>query len=125
MTWAEVRLLLSVLDVRETAVCMLATVAGMPPGEIFGLKWRHVRADHIQIEQRLYRGQIDSPKTNQSKRSVALSQGLQTAIARWKRSLAIADLRSGCFPLRRGEPPSQRQLLATVDCTQIEISRPR
>ena len=105
MTWAEVRLLLSVLDVRETAVCMLATVAGMPPGEIFGLKWRHVRADHIQIEQRLYRGQIDSPKTNQSKRSVALSQGLQTAIARWKRSLAIADLRSGCFPLRRGEPP--------------------
>jgi integrase len=84
MTWAEVRLLLSVLDARETAVCMLATVAGMRPGEIFGLKWLHVRGDHIEIEQRLYRGQIDSPKTNQSRRSVALSEGLQQAIARWR-----------------------------------------
>ena len=61
MTWAEVRLLLSVLDVRETAVCMLATVAGMPPGEIFGLKWRHVRADHIQIEQRFCTGDRSTP----------------------------------------------------------------
>lgn len=56
----------------------------MRPGEIFGLKWRHVRADHIEIEQRLYRGQIDSPKTDHSKRSVALSEGLQQAIARWR-----------------------------------------
>jgi integrase len=84
MTRPEVRLLLSVLDARETAVCMLATVAGMRPSEIFGLKWRHVRADHIEIEQRLYRGQIDSPKTDHSKRSVALSEGLQQTIARWR-----------------------------------------
>jgi len=83
MTWRDVRLLFSVLEARELAVCMLATVAGMRPGEIFGLKWHHVEADHIKIEQRLYRGQIDSPKTDQSKRSVALSQGLQTAITRW------------------------------------------
>ena len=75
--------------------------------------WRDLRPQVAARQSRphpdrtafLYRGQIDSPKTNQSKRSVALSQGLQTAIARWKRSLAIADLRSGCSPLRRGEPP--------------------
>src|SRR5437899_11665466 len=73
-----------VLEVRERLVCMLATIAGMRPGEIFALKWHHVRTDHIEIEQRLYRGKIDSPKTNQSKRSVALSQGLQSKMAEWR-----------------------------------------
>ena len=84
MTWQEVRLLFSVLEARELAVCMLATIAGMRPGEIFALKWQHIRTDHVEIEQRLYRGKIDSPKTDQSKRSVALSQGLQSEIARWR-----------------------------------------
>jgi len=84
MTWRDVRLLFSVLEARELAVCMLATVAGMRPSEIFGLKWRHVEADQITIEQRLYRGQIDSPKTPKSKRSAALSEGLQSVIAKWR-----------------------------------------
>lgn len=84
MTWQEVRLLFSVLNTRDLVVCMLATTAGMRPGEIFGLKWRHVKADHIEIEQRLYRGKLDAPKTNHSKRTVALSRGLQSEIATWK-----------------------------------------
>lgn len=84
MAWQEVKLLFSVLEVRERLVCMLATIAGMRPGEIFALQWRHVERDHIEIEQRLYRGKIDSPKTNQSKRSVAFSQDLESAITGWK-----------------------------------------
>ena len=57
---------------------------GMRPGEIFGLKWHHDRGEHIDIEQRVYRGQIDSPKTNRSIRNVALSAGLQSVIAQWR-----------------------------------------
>jgi integrase len=56
----------------------------MRPGEIFALKWEHIKANHVEIEQRLYRGKIDSPKTDRSKRSVALSQGLQSEIAKWR-----------------------------------------
>jgi integrase len=84
MSWQEVRLLFSAIEARELAICMLATIGGARPGEIFALKWRHVKGDHVEIEQRLYRGKIDTPKTNQSRRSVALSQGLQSAITRWK-----------------------------------------
>ena len=40
--------------------------------------------DHIAIEQRLYRGKIDTPKTHRSNRSVALSKGIQAAIAQCK-----------------------------------------
>ena len=84
MAWQDVKLLFSALEAREHLVCMLATIAGMRPGEIFALKWQHIKTDHIEIEQRLYRGEIDSPKTNQSKRSVALSQGLQSKMAEWR-----------------------------------------
>ena len=98
MTWQEVRLLFSALEARELLVCMLATTEGMRPGEIFGLKWRHVKADQIEIEQRLYRGQIDSPKTNQSIRSVALSEGLQFAAAKWRALSGDPGPESWVFP---------------------------
>jgi integrase len=63
---------------------MLAMVAGMRPSEIFGLKWQHVKSDRVEIEQRLYRGKIDSPKTDRSTRTVALSEGLKAAIGNWR-----------------------------------------
>lgn len=98
MTWQEVRMLFSALEVRELLVCMLATIAGMRPGEIFGLKWRHERGDHIEIEQRVYRGQIDSPKTNRSVRSVALSQGLQSVVANWRALSGDPGVEEWMFP---------------------------
>jgi len=108
MAWQEVRLLFSVLEARELAICMLATIAGMRPGEIFGLKWRHVNADHIEIEQRLYRGKIDSPKTNQSKRSVALSHGLQSDIARWRSLTGDPGPEAWVFPSETLKTPMSK-----------------
>ena len=58
MTRQEVKLLFSTLGERELLICMLATIAGMRPGEIFGLKWQHVETDHVNVEQRVYRRQV-------------------------------------------------------------------
>jgi integrase len=98
MSRAQVTLLFSVLEPRELAICMLATVGGMRPGEIFGLKWRHVKPDHLEIEQRLYRGKIDSPKNARSERTVALSEGLQAAIANWRALSADPGPDAWVFP---------------------------
>jgi integrase len=89
MTSGQVALLFSVLQPRELAICMLAMVAGMRPSEIFGLKWQHVKSDRVEIEQRLYRGKIDSPKTDRSTRTVALSEGLKAAIGNWRTLSAV------------------------------------
>jgi len=83
MTEKDVRTPFSTLEVREQLVCRLATIAGMRPGEILGLKWRHVKGDEIEIEQRVYRGQIDTPK-NGLTRSSALSEELKELIAEWR-----------------------------------------
>ena len=65
----------------------------------------HVEADHIEIEQRLYRGKIDSPKTYQSKRSVALSQSLQSAVAEWKSLFGDPGPEAWVFPSETRKTP--------------------
>ena len=84
MTREEVKLLFSVLNLREILISMLAIIAGMRPSEIFALEWRYVKRDHLDIQQRVYRGKVDSPKTPRSVRKVALSEGLQLVISKWK-----------------------------------------
>jgi integrase len=105
MSRAQVILLFSVLEPRELLICKLATVVGMRPGEIFALKWKHVKPDHLEIEQRLYRGQIDTPKTNRSARTVALSEGLQPAIANWRALSGDPGPEEWVFPSETQETP--------------------
>jgi site-specific recombinase XerC len=62
-TWDDVKLLFVTLESRALPVCMPATTAGMRLREIFGMKWKNIEPDSIAIEQRTYRGQLDSPKT--------------------------------------------------------------
>ena len=95
MSWKEVKLLLSVLDLREHLICILAIISGLRPGEIFALQWQHLHKDHLNIQQRLYRGEIDTPKTRHSVRKVALSEGLRSKLEEW-RSVSI-DTRSDAW----------------------------
>jgi integrase len=59
-------------------------LAGIRPGEIFGLKWARLEADYADIRQRVYRGDIDSPKSVRSVRHAALSDGLLISIDDWR-----------------------------------------
>ena len=61
-----------------------AEEAGMRPGEIFALKWKHLKKDHLEVSQRVYRGKIDSPKTSHSERIVALADGVQELVKEWR-----------------------------------------
>ena len=57
-------------------IVKLAVLAGLRPGEIFGLKRGRIDATSAAIEQPFYRGIIDTPKTQKSKRLAAVSSGL-------------------------------------------------
>lgn len=105
MTAEEVSLLFSVLETRELLITKLAIVAGMRPGEIFGLKWEHVKEDHIHVQQRVYRGKVDSPKTTRSVREVALAEGLQCLMTRWKSMSADSSPGAWVFPSEKLKTP--------------------
>ena len=84
MTLEEVKTCFEVLAPRERLILKLAILAGLRPGEIFGLKWVHLSETHADIRQRVYRGHIDSPKTSNSVRKAALAAGLLDDIQAWK-----------------------------------------
>jgi integrase len=103
MTRDDVKWLYSTLESRELLVCMLATTAGMGPGEIFGLKWKDIEADSIDIAQRVYRGKIDSPKTG--RRIVALSKRLQQTVAQWREQSGYPGPEEWVFPSENPKSP--------------------
>lgn len=105
MTVEEVRRLLSVLDVRERLIARLAIIAGMRPGEIFGLKWARMEADYADIRQRVYRGDVDSPKSVRSVRFAALSDGLLRSIEEWRAVSLDTSADAWVFPSERHTTP--------------------
>lgn len=111
LNWEEARKLLSALDVRERLIAMLAMVAGMRPGEILALQWKHVRPDHVQVRQRIYRGDIDTPKTVNSVRDCALSDELQSMLRDWKATAIDPSQEAWVFPSERLETPVIRDNL--------------
>jgi integrase len=107
MTIKEVQICFSVLGRRERLIAKLAILAGMRAGEIFGLTWGKINATHVEIRQRVYRGLVDTPKTNQSFRKAALAEGVRADLEHWRG--ASVDTRDGAwvFPSERMTPLSR------------------
>src|SRR5580658_2394046 len=81
----------------------------MRPGEILGLKRRHIREDcrEITIDQRLYRGDIDTPKTRSSNRSVAVPPQTSFLLREWMERID-ADPQAWVFPSESLKTPLWR-----------------
>ena len=105
MNLKDVQVCFSVLEHRERLIAKLAVIAGMRPGEIFALTWGRLTATFADIQQRVYRGAIDTPKTDQSIRKAALSEGLRREIEAWREFAVVTREDSWVFPSER--MPSQ------------------
>ncbi len=107
------------LEQRERLIVKLALLAGMRPGEILALTWERLHGHCAEIRQRLYRGKVDVPKTTNSVRKVALSEGLLAEIESLEGSLNRHQSQSLGFRIREFEDTGhQRQLLAEKDWTE-------
>lgn len=107
MTITEVRICFGAVGLRERLIAKLALLAGMRPGEIFALTWGRLTATHADIRQRVYRRKIDTPKTDNSYRHAALSEGLLAEIEAWR--MIAVDTRDNAwvFPSERMTPLSR------------------
>ncbi len=85
MTRKEVKQYLGVLETREKIVAQLAIFAGMRPGEILGLQRQHVSGDctAVMVVQRVYRGDIGTPKTKSSERDAAVPSRTAALLKEW------------------------------------------
>ena len=97
----EVQKCLSVFDLREELIVRLAVFVGMRPGEIFALEWLHVKDDHLEVRQRIYKGELDSPKSRRSTRIVGLSPGTAAAFMKWREACPVISSEAWVFPSER------------------------
>ena len=104
MNMQEVQNCFAALDLRERLIAKLAVIAGMRPGEIFALTWGRLTASYVDIRQRVYRGTIDTPKTNQSVRKAALPEGLLREIELWREFSVESRDEAWVFPSERMTP---------------------
>jgi integrase len=107
MSIEEVQKMFAVLDERERLIAKLAVLAGMRPGEIFALTWGRMATTYADIQQRVYRRKLDTPKTDNSYRKAALSEGLLRDIEAWRASVANTADEAWVFPSERMTPLSK------------------
>lgn len=105
MNRQEVVQLLSVLDLRERLISRLAIFAGMRPGEIIALKWRHIGEESAVIDQRLYRGKIGTPKTHRSVRTAAFTPMIVAEMKEYRSIAPSVQTDAWLFPSERMVTP--------------------
>jgi integrase len=117
-----------VLNPREHLIFRLAVFEGMRPGEILALQIAHVRNDSISVQQRVYKGKLDSPKGRKGRRTarvVALSPGTRVELEMWRRTLLNTETDAYLFPTERNTPISRdnlwnRQLKPKLETVGLE-----
>jgi integrase len=108
MTEEQVQQMVNMLETREKLIAQLATIAGMRPGEILALKWGAVSDSALEVTQRLYRGKLDTPKTERGTRKVALSDGLMRTFEEWRAQSPFTSAEHWVFPSERIKTPLTR-----------------
>ncbi len=91
----------------EQLIVRLALFSGMRPGEILALQWKHIADDHVEVVHRIYRGKLDRPKSERSKRTVALSSTTQNLMTQWRQQIPSSDPDAWVFPSAKLTTPER------------------
>jgi integrase len=94
-------------------MALLGILTGLRVGEILGLRWMDVDLDgaQIQIRQRCYRGDFDSPKTRSSQRTLYLLKPCPEALRRLKAKCRVIESTTLVFQTCNGTPYNDTNIL--------------
>jgi integrase len=67
LTEKEVEQYLEVFSLREKLIVRLAIFEGMRPGEILALRWKSVAGSKIQVQERVYKRKLNTPKNGKTR----------------------------------------------------------
>lgn len=90
--------MLEALKLRERLVARFAIFEGMRPSEILGLQRQDLDVDSVWVRRRIFKSNIDTPKTSRSARRVALSTGTRDLLLAWVDDLVSTDDDAWLFP---------------------------
>jgi integrase len=122
----HIRTLLNNLPEPSYSIGWLIVLTGLRIGEVLALRWRDVDlvAGTLRVNQAVYDGHFDAPKTKRSKRAVPLSKKAKAILEARKPSVPNPD--ALVFSTRNGSPLSRRNLLnrhLVPTCKAFELPR--
>ena len=88
MSDEQVKTAVAAVDLREQVLLHMAISSGFRPGELLALQRLHVapNVSVVSVEQRVYRGDLDDPKTRPSRRMVAIPPRTAELLRAWMES---------------------------------------
>jgi integrase len=107
MTIEDAKLACSVLELRERLIFKFATFVGLRPGEIFAIRRTRLSENTADIQERIYRGKLDTPKTQKSVRMVALPPSVREDMESWL-AVSPAGAEGWLFPSEKLNTPLSR-----------------
>ena len=113
MTKEQIRTALDTLDSRERLVFRMAVFNGMRPGEILAIRLGNINGNSVHIDQRVYKGNMDTPKGRKGKRTartVGLSPSTVSELTVWKSCLQDQSPSALLFPSEADTPLSRDNL---------------
>jgi integrase len=105
MTIQQLQLAISTLPLMERLIIKLSGVCGMRPGEIMALQEGDVNGATITVKRRIYRGEPDSPKTQNSYRTIALPNSVAKDLNAWREQHKATSPEDWLFPSENPATP--------------------
>lgn len=120
---ATIGRLIELLPEPTKSVVALIVFGSLRIGEVLALRWRHIQADRITVEERVYEGEFDDVKTDAGERQVPFDKrGLMKSalIRRWNASKhrQADDL---VFCTRKGGSLGRRNLLRHIKTAAVKL----
>jgi integrase len=105
LTIEQARIVLNAFPLRERLIIKLCGIIGLRPGEALATKWGDITAQGLRISRRVYRGVIDTPKSNKGKRIAALSTSVIADLREWRDTSPNTAPEDWIFPSENGTTP--------------------
>jgi integrase len=120
---ATIGKLIELLPEPTKTVVPLIVFGSLRIGEVLALRWRHIHADRITVEERVYEGEFDDVKTDAGEREVPFDKrGLMKSalVGTWDASKRrqTDDL---VFCTRKGGPLGRRNLLRHLKAAAAQL----
>jgi integrase len=111
--FGEIKSVIETLPDPTKSVVTLIVFASMRVGEALALRWNDILEDRIVIDERLYDGDLDDPKTINGNREVPLDQQgiLKEALTRIWNQTKFRGATDFVFATRNGTPTERRNVL--------------